>query len=543
MTSLANTSTPPAPSLSPERALLTPLWIAALAVLIANDHWLKGSGLLPEVLTGKLSDFAGLLVAPVLLATVLRIRSRRGLAACHVAVAAVFAGIQFSSSFAGQWSGAMGLLGHPWAITSDPSDLIALPFLLLSWMVLTPEMEARRAILLPLQRTAVAGLSVLGLWSTVATSDIDAGVDPGDVWYEDVFGRVFVNNANDFEISLFIRPLRSELGLQCSEVASDPGRLLPDEAFGEAVHWTLPAQTNVAIGAENGGCFAALVAGEGIPPQIVFLEESNDSWFSGQNFDPSALGVLGTALVFSEDAGASWVGGEDFRYTPNEAAPEQPEQCEAPEQETRLDWSPSPSGPLEVLSIAAGLDGCFEFSLQPVALGEDVEPVGASELWYLCVPEAAMPFVEGDYLSLSEPWTDAERELEVFRLDPLTLEPEIVEGQVALRASYLRGAREVDEIIDELGMAVNAVSLSSCPWLVEPGCATSERQLELAVAGQGFLAVGDPVIFDGIGEQATRRTAMLTYARERAVLDTWCSEGAKRLRYDIDIAVVTEPLL
>ena len=68
--------------LAPARALLTPTWVAALALLVANDHWLKGSGMLPGVVTGKLSDFAGMIVAPVLLAALLRVRSKRALALC-----------------------------------------------------------------------------------------------------------------------------------------------------------------------------------------------------------------------------------------------------------------------------------------------------------------------------------------------------------------------------------------------------------------------------------------------------------------------------
>ena len=81
-----------APMLS-ERALLHPLWIAALVVLVLNDHLFKGSGLLPAAVTGKLSDFAGMVVAPVLLAALLRLTGRRAVAAAHVAVGAVFGAI------------------------------------------------------------------------------------------------------------------------------------------------------------------------------------------------------------------------------------------------------------------------------------------------------------------------------------------------------------------------------------------------------------------------------------------------------------------
>lgn len=47
------------------RPLRHPGFWSALGVLVVNDHWLKGAGVLPGWLTGKLSDFAGLVVAHV----------------------------------------------------------------------------------------------------------------------------------------------------------------------------------------------------------------------------------------------------------------------------------------------------------------------------------------------------------------------------------------------------------------------------------------------------------------------------------------------
>jgi hypothetical protein len=50
---------------TPGDVLLHPLLIVALAVLLLNDHYLKGA--LPGLITGKLSDFAGLAFFPGLL--------------------------------------------------------------------------------------------------------------------------------------------------------------------------------------------------------------------------------------------------------------------------------------------------------------------------------------------------------------------------------------------------------------------------------------------------------------------------------------------
>jgi len=159
----------PTPS-APERALVHPVWWGALALLAFNDHVLKGSPLLPEAATGKLSDLAGLVVAPLLFATLVRARSRRAMLACHIAVGAVFAAIQVSPWAAGGWSDLMGLVGAPWVIVSDPTDLLTLPALLVSWSVLVP---ATRADASWARRGVERVAAVVGLFFCVATSAED----------------------------------------------------------------------------------------------------------------------------------------------------------------------------------------------------------------------------------------------------------------------------------------------------------------------------------------------------------------------------------
>jgi cysteine-rich repeat protein len=127
-------------SLVPARALVHPAWWIALAVLALNDHVLKRGGLLPGVVTGKLSDLAGMLVAPALLALCVRARSRRALALCHLAIGAVFAAIKLSPAAATAWAAFMGLVWQRWTIVVDPTDLIALPLLLASYRLFAPVM-------------------------------------------------------------------------------------------------------------------------------------------------------------------------------------------------------------------------------------------------------------------------------------------------------------------------------------------------------------------------------------------------------------------
>jgi hypothetical protein len=130
-------ATAPGPTLTevscPERGLGHPLWLASLVLLIANDHVLKGAGLLPGWLTGKLSDFAGLIVAPVLFAAIARGRRPGARAAACAAVAAVFVAIKLSPPAARALEGTLALAHVPWRVWSDPTDLVALVVLPAAW--------------------------------------------------------------------------------------------------------------------------------------------------------------------------------------------------------------------------------------------------------------------------------------------------------------------------------------------------------------------------------------------------------------------------
>lgn len=128
-----------APARAPQRSepgwardLCHPLPMGAVLVLALNDHLLKGAGVLPGWLTGKLSDLAGLFFFPLLLAALARGASRlarrpapleptRLTAAAAGLTAAVFAAIKLSpamNAWASSLAGPMRL---------DPTDLAALP--------------------------------------------------------------------------------------------------------------------------------------------------------------------------------------------------------------------------------------------------------------------------------------------------------------------------------------------------------------------------------------------------------------------------------
>jgi hypothetical protein len=152
-----------------------PIWLASLALLIVNDHVLKGAGLLPGWLTGKLSDFAGLIVAPVLIATILCTRRAGARAAACAIVAAVFVAIKLSPSAARALERALALGHLHWRIWSDATDLLALAVLPVAWWLTgrrvraaPPTGTARRAF----ERASVIG----GALACLATSP--SGVGP-----------------------------------------------------------------------------------------------------------------------------------------------------------------------------------------------------------------------------------------------------------------------------------------------------------------------------------------------------------------------------
>jgi len=150
--------------------MLHPLWWFALVLLLLNDHWLKAAGILPGWLTGKLSDFAGMVVAPVLIAALLAVRTRLQVAGCFGAVAALFSVLNLWPAAARGWELFGGELGLAWRLWPDPTDLIALPMLWLTWRVLVPVMRETPDLPNIWRRAGELGGVSLGALACIATS-------------------------------------------------------------------------------------------------------------------------------------------------------------------------------------------------------------------------------------------------------------------------------------------------------------------------------------------------------------------------------------
>lgn len=126
----------------PVRAALTwlshPATVAAVAVLLLNDHVLKYA--FPGPVTGKLSDVAGLVLTPPVVAVPLALVLPRLRAAYLAGIAVALVGIAFtvvkaSPVAAGYASAAWSLVRGPSEILADPTDLFALPALGLAWLI------------------------------------------------------------------------------------------------------------------------------------------------------------------------------------------------------------------------------------------------------------------------------------------------------------------------------------------------------------------------------------------------------------------------
>ena len=138
----------PGRSALPAGEFLHPVPLMALAVLVINDHYLKGGGLISAQVTGKLSDIAGLLFFPLLctaawdliLLAVFRAGAaidfslnRWKLRASCIVTGAMFAATKLSQSVADWCAGVLGAMGIPSTIIADPTDLVALASLAVAY--------------------------------------------------------------------------------------------------------------------------------------------------------------------------------------------------------------------------------------------------------------------------------------------------------------------------------------------------------------------------------------------------------------------------
>lgn len=137
------------PAALPVGEALHPVALAAVALLVVND-WVLKPRLGASVVTGKLSDLAGLAFAPVALTALVglvlagaarlgaRVRpwlTHRRLVLAVAATGAAFAAIKLDAGAAALFVRATELFGRPAAVALDRTDLLCLPALAVAYAI------------------------------------------------------------------------------------------------------------------------------------------------------------------------------------------------------------------------------------------------------------------------------------------------------------------------------------------------------------------------------------------------------------------------
>jgi hypothetical protein len=224
---------------TPAAALGHPLFAIALVVLVVNDHVLKGADALPAIVTGKLSDIAGAIVAPVVLAWLTGTRTWRGWALAHLAVGAVLIATELAPSFAAAID---ALTPWPARLWPDPTDIAAIvPACLLSLLVLGPRRNARHTP----SRAATLTVGLFALVACAATSRSTPPprypFRPGGVIEADVVLR----HTGTEELVARVMRVRDGAELDCDRLlAGDPTLSVP---FDHDTSWTLARGDGVPL--------------------------------------------------------------------------------------------------------------------------------------------------------------------------------------------------------------------------------------------------------------------------------------------------------
>lgn len=402
-------------SFDPSQSILSPLWIFALGVLIFNDHFLKAAW--GNALTGKLSDFAGLFLAPVLFAFILGVKTKRGLQLCGLVIGVVFGAINLFPTFATFWDGALSIV-YPYATTVDPTDLVALIIIPIGIFWFSSDKTSPKKDIYFGRMLAFAGIAA----SLASTNPDDEELIPMESSIVSIY-----NQSNEMHI-LRIRALKPNITLDCDVILKSPEKYLGAEFFGEPTEWLLQSGQQIPIRSEQGDvtCDAALVESETLPDVIVFwtgdLEvksypfdfdiprtipadpqtliiqadypkdtaDFHDWRFRtecGSRADFCARETLAEAAEIPPGASYSWESdseiGELHHTKPSSLdrrRQEPTEECAAPTAEVGVFWEdPIFFEDLRVRDIREGLDGCHEIFMRPEGTSEDFG-------FLICVP-------------------------------------------------------------------------------------------------------------------------------------------------------------
>ena len=208
-------------------SLASPVFIAALALLVVNDFALKP--LFHNVITGKLSDFAGLFALTFFVGTLWP--QHRRLAACVIAIAFTFWKTSYAEPLIEAWNAVA-----PFAVgrTVDLTDLVALPMIPLAvWL-------APRLRQWPLPRALQISLAVLAPLAFTATAAPQYHV-------RSTLDMSSVAVVDEATLRAFVDEVAEDHGLRCSICDSlDEGRVYSQSSSERA-----PDELTVNLDAER----------------------------------------------------------------------------------------------------------------------------------------------------------------------------------------------------------------------------------------------------------------------------------------------------
>lgn len=256
-------------SFNPIDAIRHPLWWLMLVVLVVNDFVLKGSGLLPSIITGKLSDFAGLMVFPLLLAILIPWRNRRVWAGTHIATGLAFCAIKLIPAAGSLYVAILNALSLSGQIWFDPTDLVALPMLIVSYTVyprLRPLVSAlRRDRLVPAAAILVASFASIA--SGTAPPPRTLTSFDGNLMISDVS---FIN-ATDTPIIVKVEKLNPHVAVDCNKPID--AEMFKDDQFSTIGTWTQKPGEAASVLPNNSRpdatCFVVKLSIDNVEPVLI----------------------------------------------------------------------------------------------------------------------------------------------------------------------------------------------------------------------------------------------------------------------------------
>lgn len=372
-------------------ALRHPLFALALALLVLNDHVLKGAGILPGWLTGKLSDFAGLIVAPVLLSAMLRARDARRRALAFLIVGGWFTAVKLVPAAASASIAAASMLGLDWTIVVDPTDLVALSVLPLAWHV-----------------AAERGAPSVGAWAERLAFGLGIAASMASPLPYPAIQQTAAFLVNHTEETIEVRVRWVEARVECDAIRDRFADMLPRETFGAGTVFVLEPDEILALDrsiyfgfggpGHLGTCDVVMIGADGLPETIVFWDglESRDIG----RFDSERRIKSGLQLTKADD-GVHLVPASGYRIAAPIDVWDDGGACRDYGATKGFDWSEIPLGGdgvrVTLTDVREGIDGCMSLGI------DDSE---REQRAYVCVPAEDFPFVAGNVVTI---WASQEQ--------------------------------------------------------------------------------------------------------------------------------------